>query len=333
MKFICLGLNHQTASVEIRERLARQVGVLREKGGIWPETVVLSTCNRVEIYAMVPGSQHTPEAILGQLSADHDPGDMRGGLYLHEGPQALSHLFRVAAGMDSMVVGETEIFGQVKKAYEEAAHRGMTGKYLNRIFQKAFQVGKEIRSQTRIGQGNASLSAVAVALAEKIFGTLAGRRVMLLGAGEIGESTARAFLARGLRSLCVINRSEERARALAGELGGQWAGLGDLARRAVESDIIVSSTSSEHYLITPKTIEKVMEQRGYQPLFLIDLAVPRDVDPGVNWIDSCYLYNVDDLQAMADEANVARVRELEKCEEIVAAKVARVQAWVDEKLA
>jgi glutamyl-tRNA reductase len=230
-------------------------------------------------------------------------------------PQSLEHLFSVASGLESMVLGETEILGQLKKAYDLALQHRHTGPVLNKAFQRAFNVAKQIRTETNIQRGATSVAAAAVELAEKIFSSLDSRQVM--GAGDTSEKAARALLSRGARSILVSNRSYERAEALATELGGKAIHFDDWAKEFANIDIIISSTSAPHYVLDRTRLAPLMARRGHAPLLLIDIAVPRDIDPEVNILDGVYLYNVDDLQAIANDYLQQRKEEISRCKVII----------------
>ena len=242
-------------------------------------------------------------------------------LYTLTEPQSLQHLFKVACGLDSMVLGETEILGQLKKAYDLAFRHRHTGARLNKAFQRAFHVAKHIRTETNIQRGSVSVASVAVELAEKIFSSLADREVLVIGAGETSEKTARALLSRGARSIIVANRSHDRAVALANEFGGRAVQFDDWAGEFQKIDIAISSTSAPHHILDRARLEPLMKARHHRPLLLIDIAVPRDIDPEVNFLENVYLYNIDDLQAIADDYLKQRREEVARCEQIIAEKV------------
>src|SRR5208282_5500917 len=242
-------------------------------------------------------------------------------LYSFAEPQSLHHLFKVACGLDSMVLGETEILGQLKQAYALAHRHGHTGARLNKAFQRAFNVAKHVRTETNIQRGSVSVASVAVELAEKIFSSLNDREVLVIGAGETSEKTARALLSRGARSIIVANRSHDRAVALANELGGRAVQFDDWAGEFQKIDIAISSTSAPHHLLDRARLEPLMKLRHYRPLLLIDIAVPRDIDPEVNLLENVYLYNIDDLQSIADDYLKQRREEVARCEQIIAEKV------------
>lgn len=329
MSVVVVGLNHRTAPVEVRESFAYaeySVPLALESlraSGLVQEAVLLSTCNRVELYAVVQGE---PRVMVRRLRdfLSHDRrfvGDLAAVGYAHVGAACLSHLFRVAGGLDSIVLGETEVLGQLKKAYDSALRGGHTGKGLNQAFQQAFSVGKQLRSETQIQRGNTSVASVAVELAEKIFGDLRHREVIILGAGDTGEKTARALVSRGARSLMVSNRSFDRAAALAEELGGRAIHFDEWEREFPKVDIIVSCTSAPHHILDGSRMERLHRARTARPLLLIDLSVPRSIDPDAGTFDGVLLYNVDHLQSVADEYARLRRGEVERCEEIIRIRV------------
>jgi glutamyl-tRNA reductase len=325
---LVLGLSHHTAPVTLRERFAfsearvpATLQALRETG-LADEAVILSTCNRVELYVSTSLEPRKAFASLRDyLVHCHDYRDpLTDELYTLPEPQSLEHLFRVACGLDSMVLGETEILGQLKKAYEVALQQNCTGPVLNKAFQKAFNVAKHVRTDTNIQRGSISVGSVAVELAEKIFNDLRDRHIMVIGAGETSEKTARALLSRGAKSIIVSNRSYDRAAALATELGGQAIHFEDWASHFGQIDIVISSTSAPHYVLDRPKLEDLMRQRRNRPLLLIDIAVPRDIDPSVNLLDNVYLYNIDDLQGIADDYLRQRKEEIARCEAIIREK-------------
>ncbi|MGI8966116.1 MAG: glutamyl-tRNA reductase, partial [Limisphaerales bacterium] len=236
-------------------------------------------------------------------------------------PKSLEHLFRVAGGLDSMVPGETEVLGQLKKAYEISLQHKYTGRILNKAFQKAFNVAKQIRTETNIQRGSVSVGSVAVELAEKIFSSLSDRQVMVIGAGEASEKTARALLSRGAHSIIVSNRSHERAVALAQELEGRAIHFDEWATEFSKIDIVISSTSAPHPILDRAKLEPLMKLRKNRSLLLIDIAVPRDIEPDVNFLENVYLYNIDDLQAIANDYLKQRREEIVRCEKIISEKV------------
>jgi glutamyl-tRNA reductase len=361
MNLVVLGLSHHSSPVELRERFAfaeakipNALKALRDSGAA-AEAVILSTCNRVEIYAATalepakafgelkqfllrwgetPSSQASDLGVRRHVGAlesgdtspqsksglphQNEPGDE---LYSFAEPTSLQHLFKVACGLDSMVLGETEILGQLKQAYALAHRHGHTGARLNKAFQRAFNVAKHIRTETNIQRGSVSVASVAVELAEKIFSSLSGREVMVIGAGDTSEKTARALLSRGAHSIIVANRSYDRAVALAAELSGRAVQFGDWTAEFQKIDIAISSTAAPHHILDRAKLEPLMKLRHHRPLLLIDIAVPRDIDPEVNFLENVYLYNIDDLQAIADDYLRLRKEEIARCEAIIAEKV------------
>jgi glutamyl-tRNA reductase len=292
--------------------------------GLADEAVLLSTCNRVELYAAAAQVDAAGLTELRQflLDAAGYAEPVHDEIYMLVEPRSLEHLFQVACGLDSMVLGETEILGQLKKAYELALKHKCTGPLLNKAFQKAFNVAKQIRTETNIQRGSVSVASVAVELADRIFGSLQERVVLVLGAGDTSEKTARALVSRGAQHLLVCNRSPERAVALAEALGGrampfdQWEGEADRV------DIVISSTSAPHYILDRGRLAPLMRRRQNRPLLLIDIAVPRNIEPEANFLDNVYLYNIDDLQAIADDYLKQRREEIAHCEAIIREKAA-----------
>jgi glutamyl-tRNA reductase len=330
MPFVVIGMSHRSAPVECRERFAfPDAGIVDALRGLREsrlveEAVILSTCNRVEVYAAGRNPDEMCRGIRALLARRAGMNCTGDELYTLAGPDSIRHLFRVACGLDSMVLGETEILGQLKKAYDLALKEGHTGARLNRIFQRAFNVAKQVRTQTAIQRGNISVASVAVELAGRIFSSLAGREILILGAGDTGEKTARALLSRGALSVVVANRSLDRAEALAGELGGRAVPFDRWVDEFARIDIIISSTSAPGYVLDRVAFEPLMPLRKGRPLLIIDLAVPRDIDPDVNSMDDVYLYNIDHLQAVAEDALVQRQEEIARCEEIILEKLPSV---------
>jgi glutamyl-tRNA reductase len=267
------------------------------------------------------------EAFLGSRKAI-EAAAHRQALYRRMGPAAIRHLFRVVSGLESMVLGETEILGQVKKAYSLAAESGATSRHLNKLFQRSFNVAKEVRTRTNITRGPVSVGSVAVDLAEKIFGRLTNCRVMILGAGETSELTARALMLRGAHGIFVSNRSFERAQMLAEETRGKAIGFEQWHEQFDDVDILVSSTSAPHMIVTREKLARAMRRRGNRPVFVIDLAVPRDVDPEVNSIDGVYLYDIDALQGIAAHSLAIRRQELTECERLIERHVGEFTGWL-----
>jgi len=325
---LVLGLSHHSSPVELRERFAfaearipAVLELMREQG-IVDEAVILSTCNRVEIYASTSLDSTKAFVELKEfLLTCHDYRDpLTDELYTLNEPHSVHHLFKVACGLDSMVLGETEILGQLKKAYDLALQHQHTGPRLNKAFQRAFNVAKHVRTETSIQRGSISVGSVAVELAEKIFSSLEGRHVMVIGAGDTSEKTARALMSRGAKSIVVANRSLERAQALAAEFGGRAVNFDDWSSEFSHIDIAISSTAAPHHILNRAKLEPLMKLRKNQPLLLVDIAVPRDIDPEVNLMPNVYLYNVDDLQGIAEDYLKQRKEEIVRCEKIIVEK-------------
>ena len=331
MKLFVAGLSYKTAPVEVREKLAVHPSLLpcnacRVKlGAGLEEVVLLSTCNRVEVYgtaSKVNGNVHRLFSNLAASELDFTPY-----LYVKEGAAAAEHLFSVASGLDSMVIGETEITGQVKNAYAAAQNAKLTGRVTNRLFQTALQTAKEIRTETNIGRGAVSVGSVAVELAERIFDKdLAEKTVMIIGAGKMGEACVRHLAKKGARSVLVSNRSFERAQGLAAEFGGRAVRFDDCFAAMVEADIVVSSTGCPQTILRRADLAPIMPARRNRPLFLVDIAVPRDIDPDVQQLDNVYLYNIDHLEAIMRENVKLREQELGRCQTMIAERAAAVMA-------
>jgi len=326
MPIVVIGLSHHTSPVEVREKFAfseaaipEALGEIRRRG-IAEEAAILSTCNRVEIYAATQLALGDALASLRGFLMERQAGAANAEFYGYGDPRSIEHLFAVASGLDSMVVGETEILGQLKRAYELALQHKHTGPRLNKAFQKAFNVAKHIRTQTNIQRGSVSVGSVAVELAQKIFSSLAEHPVMVIGAGETGEKTARALLSRGAETIMVSNRSHERALELARELGGRAIHFEQWAEEFAAVDIVISATAAPHYIIDRPKLEPLMKMRKNRPLLLIDIATPRDIDPAVNFLENVYLYNIDDLQGMADDYLKSRQEEAARCRAILREK-------------
>lgn len=331
MELVCLGLNHRTAPVEVRERFAVGTTKLGEASrelsaveGV-AEGVVISTCNRTEFYLAAEHGGETLSRIEHMLAESHGMGhQLSDHFYRMEKSAAAEHLCRVVSGLDSMVLGETEIFGQVKQAYKAALEAGTTGGVLNRLFQKSFGVGKKVRTETSIQEGATSIGNVAVDLAEKIFGHLKDSEVMILGAGEMSRLTAQALVSRGARGIFVTNRSYDRAVELARETGGSAVRFDEWQKVLERVDVVISSTGAPHAIVHREEVEKVRRARKFRPLFFIDIAVPRDIDPAVGEIEEVYLYDIDTLEQLAEEARTRRQRQIEDCERIIESELAKM---------
>jgi glutamyl-tRNA reductase len=329
MPIVVLGLSHHTSPVTVRERFAfadtcvpAALQALRHSG-IADEAVILSTCNRVELYAATRLDNSVAvdklRAFLTSWHRYQEP--LTEEIYALTEPESLEHLFRVACGLDSLVLGETEILGQLKRAYDLALQEGYTGSRLNKAFQRAFNVAKHIRTKTHIQRGSVSVGSVAVELAEKIFSSLAERDVLIIGAGDTSEKTARALLSRGARRLLVSNRTPERAVALADALGGAAIPFESWPSEFARIDIAITSTSAPHYLLDRAGLEPRMKLRRNRPLLLIDIAVPRNINPDVNFVEGVYLFNIDDLKLIADGYLKQRQEEVALCQGIIREKV------------
>ena len=333
MQVILLGVSHRTAPVELRERLdfsSRDLGAAIEALALRPsaaETVVLSTCNRSEIYVASGDPARAREEVTGFLSEYHRLPEsvFTPHLFSHDSEAAVRHLFRVAAGLDSIVVGEPQILGQVKDAFQAAAEHHRAGPVLSKLFHWSFLVGKRVRTETGLGEGAVSVSFAAVALARKIFGQLNGRRVLVVGAGEISTLTAQHLRANGVGEILVTSRTQAHAEALAASVNGRSVPWDDLAQGVAASDIVVTATGSQRPIITRAQVEAGRHRRD--PLFIIDIAVPRDVEASVGDIEQVFLYNVDDLQTLVQENLSRRSSEVDRAEAIVAEEVAKFGAW------
>ncbi len=335
MHILVIGLSHQTAPVALRERLAFRreelpaaFGRLRDECGV-QESAILSTCNRVEIYARVPDLHQAPDELATFLTrhANIDASDLAASLYRYSEPQSVRHLFSVASGLDSMVLGEGEILGQVKHAYACAKDHGATGRVLNVLFQKAINTAKAVRSQTGIGNGHGSVGTVAVDFAEKIFGSLSQQTVLLIGAGKIGELTLKHLLVRGVKTVRVINRSSERAAELAAAYGAQPVAWASLADELVGADIVITSTAASGPILTDAAVANALRVRHQRPLCLIDLGVPRNIEAAVGNRENVYLFNVDDLQGLVRQSVRDRQNAVPASHAIIDRKVEHFLAW------
>jgi glutamyl-tRNA reductase len=322
---VLVGVSHHRAPVELRERAAldreQAAELARRLAGETGEAVCLSTCNRTELYVADESAEEAGrkgEAALLALEAELGPA-----LYRLRDEAAALHLFRVAAGLDSMVPGEGEILGQVRAAYEA----GATGRLLDRLFRDALRAGRKARTETAIGESPASTSSAAAALAEQVFGDLRGRRILLIGAGKVGELAARNLLSRGAEIAVVANRTVDRAAVLAEQLGGTALPLDRVEEELTRADVVLSSTSAPGWILDRPAVERLLPARRGRPLFLIDLAVPRDLDPAIHELEGCYLYDIDDLAAVVSETLAGRRREAERAEAIVAAEAERFREW------
>lgn len=337
MDILILGLNHESAPVHIRETVAfpekaigRPLKEMQHLDGI-KENLIVSTCNRVEVMLAVEKKEEADEAVRDFIARFHnvDRQELDPHLYLHSGTDAIRHIYRVASGLDSLVLGEPQILGQVKDAYDYAREAGTVGLVLDRLLSKTFAVAKKVRTETGIGRSAVSISFAAVELAKKIFGETEGRTAMIIGAGEMGELALRHLVSSGIKEVLVANRTFEKAVELAEEFGGTAVRFEDLHEYLVITDIVISSTGAPKTIIQADDVKKLMGRRKYQPMFFIDIAVPRDIDGAVNDIDNAYLYNVDDLQSVVNSNVKERAKEAEKAEEMVRREVGTFQKWVN----
>ncbi|MGH9309220.1 MAG: glutamyl-tRNA reductase [Vicinamibacterales bacterium] len=329
-----VGLSHRTAPVELREcvdfsRLgaADALAALASRG-IAGEAVILSTCNRAEIYAVA--GPDAPDAV-GRFFADYHQVPLprlTEHLIVRRGAEAARHLFRVAAGLDSLVVGEPQILGQVKSAYASASDAGCTAAITNRLFHSAFGVGKRVRHETGLAEGAVSVSYAAISLARKIFGDLTGLHVVILGAGGMAKLTGLHLKAQDVRQITIASRTLQSAAMLAEQLGGQAVPWQDVPAALGDADIVITATGATEPVLTRRGVQDVMRPRRQRPLFLIDIALPRDVEPGVGDLEQVFLYNIDDLQGIVKENLTRRSEELERAETIVAEEVEKFAAWL-----
>src|ERR1043166_2515503 len=322
MNLFCVGINHHTANVETRERYVPRQSEesFRAESGC-AEALMLATCNRVELYAAARDIVTTEQVVHCLARRETPPGEDGSGFYRYEREECVRHLFRVVCGLDSIVIGETEILGQVKKAYALARESGSAGPLLHRLFQRAFHVAKQVRSRTEITRGSVSVASVVVDLAAKIFHDLAQRKVLLLGAGEMSERTARVLRARGVSDIRVANRSFERAERLAASVQGRAVAFQHWPNECNEIDILISSTTAQEALLTPEILRPLIRERLQRPLFIIDAAVPRDVAPEVNEMDGVFLYDIDALQSIAEQSLALRRLQVAPADAIIAEHV------------
>ncbi|HYL64375.1 MAG TPA: glutamyl-tRNA reductase [Candidatus Methylomirabilis sp.] len=336
MEIVLVGLNHRTAPVEVRERVSFTVEQSRKAAeqlrarGILEETLVLSTCNRSEIYGVPPeSSRESAPGLSSFLSEFHSVrADVLGvSLYHHYDREAVRHLFRVAAGLDSMLLGEAEILGQVREAYRYAHEQGATGPVLNRLFQGALEVGKRVRTETELGMRPMSVASAGVKLAERIFGKMRERSALVLGAGAISEQVVNQLRDRGIAKLSLMNRSRERAEELAGRFGGRVVAWGDWEAALTAADVVVSSVASEEPILRREILHAVMSARGNRALFLMDLGVPRNIEASASKLYNVYLYNLDDLTEIVEQNRNARESEIPRAEAIVDEHVGKFLSW------
>jgi glutamyl-tRNA reductase len=335
MNIIVVGINHKTAPVYIRERVAFPKDKIGESLECLcrlheiEENVILSTCNRVEIYArtrdIANGIAEIKRFICDYHNIPYE--ELERYCYVYSKEEAVQHLFKVSSSLDSMVIGEPQILGQVKEAYVLAKSLRVTGVILNQLFEKAFSVAKKVRSRTRIAENAVSISFAAVELAKKIFGDITGKTVMLIGTGEMSELAARHLISNGVRTILVSNRTFDRAVDMAKELKGSAIRFENFEEELIRTDIVISSTAAPHFIIKKKTMEKIIHLRKNRPIFFIDIAVPRDIDPAVNEIENVYLYNIDDLQNVITTNIMEREKEGVRAGEIIKKETLQFINW------
>ncbi len=335
MQLLTLGLNHRTAPVELREQLAFAESRVGEAAaaildrGIGSEAAVLSTCNRAEIYLVARDGDAAVPALEAFLSEYHRlPREVfHPHLYRRRDRDSSRHLFRVASGVDSMVLGESQILAQVRTAFEAARTAGAVKLVLDELFRRALNVGKRSRTETDIGRGALSVGSAAVELAKTIFGQLDGRTVLILGAGKMSELTVRHLIDSGARHVIVANRTHDRALELARQFGGRAVPYQELTPQLLVADIVIASTAAPHFVLTTEAVSRAMRARRGRPLFLIDIAVPRDIEPGVNDLDNAFLYNIDDLQEQIEQNRGERVKEVARVEGLIEIECDAFEAW------
>jgi glutamyl-tRNA reductase len=336
MNLLLAGVNHQTAGVALREKLCT---LLPEAEESYPlllscpeirEALFYTTCNRVEVLCVTDAGEEGGQTLAAFFARHPEvtPDDLADSLYLFRDQDAVRHLFRVAASLDALVVGEPQILGQVKEAYRQATKHQATGAILNRLLHKTFSVAKRVRTETGIGDHAVSVSYAAVALGKKIFGDLRGKKVLLLGAGEMAELALEHLKGQGAGSIVVANRTLERGLRLAERFGGEAVSLEEVEAQLLFADILLSSTGSPTFLLTREQVKQAMRRRKQRPLFLIDIGVPRDLDPAINDLDNVYLYNIDDLKEVVEENRERRQEAAVQAERLVAAETLKFMDWL-----
>ncbi|MBS1234683.1 MAG: glutamyl-tRNA reductase [Nitrospirae bacterium] len=336
MKTVVIGLNHKTADVDLREKLAFNgpkledgIRQIRELPGI-KETVIVSTCNRVEIYLTVKDVEKAFESVKDFFVRFFEirRESLDNALYLYHDMEAVRHIFRVSSSLDSMVVGEPQILGQLKDAFEFALERKTTGVLLNRLLKKSISVAKRVRTETKIAENAVSISFAAVELAKKIFADLSEKTFMLLGAGEMAELAAKHMINNGVKDIVIANRTYETGCNLAKEFNGRAIRFDDYLNELAHADILVCSTGAQNYVLLKDQMQKVMKERKNRPVFLIDISVPRNIDPEINDLDNVYLYDVDDLKGVVDTNIIERQKEAKKAEDIIAEEIETFRKWL-----
>jgi glutamyl-tRNA reductase len=339
MRFVITGLNHRTAPVEVRERLAfdddglrTALDTLKRQPGL-SEGMILSTCNRVEIAATSEEANSLEETAAQFLAETQrvERGWLAPYLYSFDGQDAIRHLFRVASSLDSLVVGEPQILGQLKAAYAAAKDRGTLGGFLDGVVMRAFSVAKRVRAETEIGASAVSVSYAAVELAKDIFGSLSGKRVLIVGAGKMAESALAHLRRNGVGEILVTNRTVERSQTVAREFGGRVIDYQDFTKTLPDVDILLASSGAPHYVVTRDQVRRAMNTRRQQPMFLIDIAVPRNIEPGVNDLEGVFLYDIDDLERVVDSNVRGRLEVARQAEDIITEEVERMVARLKER--
>jgi glutamyl-tRNA reductase len=337
MHLIVVGLSHKTAPVEIREKLAvpdSRVGEAVSRLCTYPsvkEGFLLSTCNRVEAYAVVDEVEAGYSSIQEFLADTHlslSSEQLTPHLYCHTGDRAIAHLFRVAASLDSMIIGESQILGQLKDAFEIALAHKTTGLIMNKVVKKAISVAKRVRTETRISEMAVSVSYAAVELAKKIFSNLEEKTVLLVGAGEMAKLAARHLIAQGVRHVRITTRTPQHAIDLAAKFGGTPVAFDQFRDEMASADIVLVSTGAAHYLVGAEDVHRAVKERMNRPMFLIDISVPRNIDPAVRHIDNAFLFDIDDLKDRVEQNRAERVQEAEKAERMVIGEVASLVEWI-----
>lgn len=336
MQIAMVGVNFKTAPVEIREVLAvpsAAIPAALDRLGALPldEGVLLSTCNRTEVYAVAQDAKEAfrvLERYLADLGDIAEVRDVQPHLYKHFGMAAVEHLFRVSCGLDSMVIGETQILGQVRDAYRDSTNAGAVDKVLHQLFEQAIAVGKRAQSETRIGQNAVSVSYAAVELAKKVFRSLDGRRAMAVGAGDTGKLTVKHLQASGVKDIVIANRTLERAENLAREIGGQAIAMTDIPAYLQKVDVVISSTGAPGYVLTRQQVADAIKGRRGRPIFLFDIAVPRDIDPEIGTLEGAFLYDIDDLQAVVNANLQERAEEAKLALRIIEEETAKFRSWL-----
>src|SRR5579872_4195489 len=331
-----IGCNHRTAPVELRERVAftpeQAVRAANElcRMGVIEEAVVVSTCNRSELYGVTSEEgESAPSAMVSYFTDFHklSPAELNGRLYRHAGPEAVRHLFRVASGIDSMLIGEAEILGQVREAYQRALEHGSTGPVLNRLFQGALEVGKRVRAETEVGTRPMSVAWAGVRLAERVFGKLEGHGAVILGSGTVAEQVLEHLKNRGISRVMVLNRSHDRAEDLARRIGAETGDWSSLESTLDWPDFIFTDTGATETILTRDSLERVQAAREGHSLFVIDLGVPRNVEPEAGKLYNLYLYNIDDLGEIVEQNKKAREAEIPRAESIISEHIGKFETW------